>query len=100
MTETDDAWKSDWRETWDDVRRRVDRFLSWLVQQHQNNVVVVTHGVWIEALLRTYAPHVLGKERRVYNTDAYACQCVSSNGTFSRIQQVRQIVDGGSINNR
>ena len=99
MTEHDDAWKSDRRETWDDIGLRVHRFLEWLVVQPQpqhlaraaDNVVVVSHGVWIETLLRNHAPDLLGRDRRVYNTDAFACECVSANGVFVRIQNVRQI---------
>ncbi len=98
MTETDEAWKSYHRESWNDVKQRVDQFLAWLVQQPQTNVVVVSHGVWIETLLRTYAATVLGDERRVYNTDALACHCVSSNrGEFLRLRTVQQICKGGAV---
>ena len=94
MTESDDLWRVDRRERWDEVGLRVRRFLAWLVlPQHYatDNVVVVSHGVWIEALLRSHAPDALGHDQRVYNTDAFACECVSTNGAFVRIQNVRQI---------
>jgi len=53
--------------------------------------VVVSHGVFIEYLFRLYLPDILG-ERRVYNTDSFACQCVStSDGRFVRFQNGRQI---------
>ena len=107
MTEHDDAWRGDRRETWDDIRVRVHRFLAWLVVQHYSDprpqshhvnaaaaavvIVVVSHGVWIETLLRKYAPDVLGRDKRVYNTDAFACDVVSTNAVFVRIQNVQQI---------
>lgn len=99
MTEQDDAWRMDWRETWDDVRDRVRYFVEiWLVQQPQNNIVVVSHGVWIEALLRQYVPRFLEGGKRVYNSDAYACQCVSRNNTFIRMEYVQQICGSESAN--
>ena len=91
MTEHDVQWSPTSRETWDDIRIRLDRFLAWLVLLPQNNIVVVSHGVSIEFLLRTYLPELLG-DQRVYNTDAFACQCVSnSQGLFVRFQNGRQI---------
>jgi len=90
MTEHDDAWSPTWRECWDDIRIRLDRFLAWLVRQPHTNIVVVSHGVSIEFLFRTYMPELLG-ERRVYNTDAFACHCVSSQGYFVRLQNGQQI---------
>lgn len=94
MTESDEAWTEDRRETWDDIAGRVRRFLAWLVawRQSADNVVVVSHGVWIETLLHLQAPNVLGRsDRRVHNTDAYACECVSTGGSFLRLQNNHQI---------
>ena len=88
MTEEDTWWRSDRRETWDDIHHRVKRFLAWLVEMPQNNIVVVSHGVWIEALFRS---HGVELNTRVYNADAFACECVSIKGVFGRIQGVRQI---------
>lgn len=91
MTEHDVQWSPTSRETWDDIRIRLDRFLAWLVRAPQTNIVVVSHGVSIEFLLRTYLPDVLGNQR-VHNTDAFACQCVSTSpGQFVRLQNGRQI---------
>lgn len=92
MTEHDVLWSPTSRETWDDIRIRLDRFLAWLVRVPQTNIVVVSHGVFIEFLFRTYLPDMLG-DRRVYNTDAFACQCVSNaqGQFFVRMQQGRQI---------
>jgi hypothetical protein len=81
--------------------------------------VVVSHGVWLETLLRLYAPeywnasNVLaatnGYPKRVYNTDAYQCEVVSrvnsssrndgAGGTFVRIQNVRQICEQHQVAN-
>jgi broad specificity phosphatase PhoE len=92
MTERDERWKPDKRETWDDVGRRIDHFLAWLVRRSEENVVVVSHGVWIEYLFRLKDPQVLQNgERRVCNLDAFACQCISRDGRFVRLQNGGQI---------
>lgn len=92
MTEEDVAWRADRRESWNELSRRVEQFVAWLVQQGGDNVVIVSHGVWIETLLRTYAPAALGRDQRVHNTDAFACHFISENGIFVRIQNVQQII--------
>lgn len=88
MTENDDRWRPDWRENWEDISRRIELFLAWLVQQSQENVVVVSHGVWIEHLFRVKAPDMLQNgNRRVHNLDSFACQIVSRGGHFLRIEK-------------
>lgn len=79
-TDDDVDWQPHIRETRNDVIRRVDNFLSWLTQQPQESIAVVSHGVWIECALLKYCPSVLefGK-KRVHNCDVY---CV--NVTFDR----------------
>jgi broad specificity phosphatase PhoE len=92
MTEEDEQWKPDRRETWDDILRRIDRFLDWLVLRREDNVVVVSHGVWIEHLFRTKYPELLENgRRRVHNLDAFACECVSLDGKFQRLEHGIQI---------
>lgn len=91
MSEYDNDWSPTSRENWDEIRIRLDRFLAWLVTVPQNNIVVVSHGVSIEYLFRTYLPNLLENERRVYNADAFACQCISTHGVFGRLQNGKQI---------
>jgi hypothetical protein len=75
------------------------------VRQPQTTIAVVSHGIWMETLLRLHAPQTMmissttsgeGPPRpmkRVYNTDAYLCEIVSRGGTFVRMQGVRQICE-------
>jgi broad specificity phosphatase PhoE len=111
MSETDEAWSVDYRETLQDIDRRIERFLNWLVslpqmdhhdhheQEQQSFVVVVSHGVWMECLLRKF--DALANGQRVYNTDAYALRlhsCVDdSNGQLvvvraSHIEQIHSSI--------
>lgn len=92
MTEHDERWKPDQRETWDDITHRVEMFLAWIVRQAANNVVVVSHGVFLEHLFRLKAPEGLERgHRRVHNLDAFSCRCVSRDGHFVRLESWRQI---------
>ena len=83
MTEEDEAWKPDRRETLDALGSRIDNFLRWLswhhlVQLHdilnisnnnanktnnannaKQHLLVVSHGVWIEYLFHKYKPEIL-----------------------------------------
>ena len=105
MTEQDEIWKPTSRESWQDLEGRIDAFFAWIVTLPEENIVVVSHGVWIEACFRRYQPSVLGS-RRVYNLDAFGMECVSttdtqqqaptaiihpSNYRFVRIQNVCQV---------
>lgn len=103
MTEEDEAWKPDIRETIHDLNKRIDGFLMWLSwnqllhsisysnngqkkdmkdhqeQKQQQNLLVVTHGVWMECLFRKLKPEILehdGKKRRVHNCDLYRLDLV------------------------
>lgn len=89
MTERDEAWRPDDRETSSDVNRRVRRFMDWLVTQDAERVVVVSHGVWIECLLRNLGAFADGQ--RVYNTDAYAMKLHTKDGVFQRASEIGQI---------
>lgn len=91
MTENDDAWSTDHRESWSDIQTRVDAFLQWLVQRPESVVAVVTHGVWMETLFRSHAPAVLQNGTRVHNCDVYACLVRSENGSFIKIDRTQHI---------
>lgn len=85
LSEEDEAWKSDKRETIENVEYRVDHFLKWLSWNQlvsadkstgtNANVescatLAVSHGVWMECLLRKYCPSIMeGGTRRVHNCD-------------------------------
>jgi broad specificity phosphatase PhoE len=90
MTESDESWKEDQRESWESVEDRVQKFLRWLVQQPQDHVAVITHGVYMECLLESTCPGSL-EGRRVYNCDAYACECRSAYGLYVSIDNVRPV---------
>jgi broad specificity phosphatase PhoE len=123
MSERDELWSSERRETIADVQRRIQDFLSVLIALPEpvastttdanGNVVfiVVTHGVWIETLLRVHqAPyHLLYTEtphppaganaatppvavpKRVYNGDAYYCECISSSSSPNQPRQLQRM---------
>jgi Histidine phosphatase superfamily (branch 1) len=90
MTEDDELWKPDQRETLEMVHERILDFMAWLVQQPQNHVVVVTHGVFMECCLEYLCQGCL-EGKRVYNCDAYASECQSSHGAFVSLHSVRHI---------
>jgi Histidine phosphatase superfamily (branch 1) len=111
MSEDDTAWQADSRESWHNVAQRVTQFLDWLVRQPQTTIAVVSHGIWMETLLRLHAPQAMmmpsntsgigppPAAKRVYNTDAYHCEIVSRGGTFVRMQGVRQICEQQQVAN-
>jgi Histidine phosphatase superfamily (branch 1) len=110
MSEDDTAWQADRRESWHNVAQRVALFLDWLVRQPQTTIAVVSHGIWMETLLRLHAPQAMmipcattgqgpPTTKRVYNTDAYHCEIVSRGGTFVRMQGVRQICEQQQVAN-
>jgi hypothetical protein len=87
MPDNDVYWTSHTRETCDQLSLRIDEFLHWLVQQNEQSIVVVTHGVFLEVLLEMYLPQMLQsghgssggmrERRRVHNLDTFVCLCVS-----------------------
>jgi broad specificity phosphatase PhoE len=92
MTEVDAAWRPDARENMADVQRRISSFWDFLVQQPEKSVVVVTHGVWMEACIHQYCAEALDHgRRRVYNCDMFAMECRSQNGKFLSVANARQI---------
>lgn len=94
MAEQDEAWSPTKRETLQDVERRIGRFWNWIVSERVDRVVVVSHGVWIECLLRKLG--ALPDGQRVYNTDAYAMKIHSKDGTFLRASEIGRIYSGMS----
>lgn len=90
-SEDDIDWQPHIRETRDDVVRRIDNFFTWLTQQPQQSIVVVSHGVWIECALLKYCPQVLefGK-KRVFNCEAYVAH-LAYNGDQLTLNDVEQI---------
>ena len=90
MVDGDIYWKETEREPWGDVHSRIQRFFSLLVNRPETNIVIVTHGVWIESCLNMLRPETLG-DRRVYNLDAYTCTCISHDGRFLRLDNVQKI---------
>ncbi|GAX11140.1 hypothetical protein FisN_9Hu231 [Fistulifera solaris] len=91
MTEHDDDWNEDRRENFADVNARVDRFLAWLVHRPESQIVVVTHGVWMESLFRVHCSTALREDQRVHNCDAFACEIVSKDGVFQQIGRTQHI---------
>ena len=92
MAEMDEAWQEDARETIRDLGLRISIFLNLLVGRSESNVVVVTHGVWLEECFRLHCPKVLENgRRRVYNCDMFVFDCVSQNGNFLRLENPHQI---------
>jgi len=82
LTELDNDWQPDKRESREDVIRRISNFFHWILQQPHNNIAIVTHGVWMECALLEYCPEVLGfGKKRVYNCDVYGgCLSLDGNG--------------------
>lgn len=100
MTESDEKWKPDRRESFQDVYNRIDSFLLWLTwvglqklhsQKDTNSnenlenetelknlqqFLIVSHGVWIECLFNKYFPQILCGGKRVHNCDLYRAEVV------------------------
>jgi broad specificity phosphatase PhoE len=92
MTEADELWHPRQRETMHHMANRITTFMNTLVQQSASNIVVVSHGVWIETLFAMLAPEVLDHgKKRVHNCDMFEAKVVSVNGQFSRLQNARKI---------
>jgi len=91
MPTEDESWTLTSRESVTDVVNRANQFLQWLAQRPETNVTVVSHGVWIECCFYAHCPQALPKGDRVRNCDLFAGECISVNGTFQRLQNVRRI---------
>ncbi|KAL3798305.1 hypothetical protein ACHAW5_010642 [Stephanodiscus triporus] len=80
LTENDDDWRPDNRETRGDVSRRIKNFFVWLMKQPHSNVAIVTHGVWMECALMNYCPEALEfGTKRVFNCDVYSGKLIRSS---------------------
>lgn len=77
VTEFDDSWKPDVRESISNVMNRIERFFQWLSHRSEKVVAIVSHGVWIECCLYKYYPSALDGGRRVYNCDVCECDFVT-----------------------
>ncbi len=92
MTENDDAWSPFRRENITDIQFRINLFLQQLCERQENNVVVVSHGVWIECCLQAHYPEALDHgKKRVHNCNVFIGECVSQDGEFLRLQNVHRI---------
>lgn len=92
MPVDDEDWKLAERESVTDVVQRVNRFLQWLIStRSETNIVVVSHGVWIECCFYAHCPDALKNGDRVRNADLFYSECVSQNGQFQRLENVRRI---------
>lgn len=94
MTENDDAWSPVRRETVKEIQQRIAHFMEILSQCKETNIVVVSHGVWIESCIKMYCPQALtinGVQQRVQNCNVFVGECVSREGKFVRLQNVRRI---------
>ena len=87
----DDDWKPDRRENYNNVIARVNHFLRQLVKRPEQNIVVVSHGVWIECCFYAHFPSALANGDRVRNCDMFAAECISVDGNFDSLQNVRRI---------
>jgi len=88
----DDDWQPDTREHFRDVMERVNQFLnSQLTKRPENNIVVITHGVWMEICFQVHFPSVLANGVRVRNCDLFAADCISVDGNFQSLENVRRI---------
>jgi broad specificity phosphatase PhoE len=90
MQEVDD-WQPDKREHFRHVIARVNHFLNTLIKRPEDRIVVVSHGVWIECCFHLHAPSVLQNGSRVQNCDMFVAECISKNGSFISLQNVRRI---------
>jgi broad specificity phosphatase PhoE len=91
MTEEDEGWRSDERENYKDVVQRVNQFLDKLVKRPETNIVVISHGVFIECCFYTHFPDALIGGDRVRNCDLFATECDSVDGVFTSLRNVRRI---------
>lgn len=92
MSVEDNDWKLEERESIPDVVNRVNQFLQWLIStRSETNIVVVSHGVWIECCFYAHCPQALQNGDRVRNGDLFYSECVSVHGQFQRLENVRRI---------
>ena len=94
MTEDDEAWNPNERESFKDLNKRIDNFLLWVSWNqllHDTNkstlseksdgkhhLLVVSHSLWIECMLGRYKPEVLNDGKRIHNCDLYSADLICS----------------------
>jgi broad specificity phosphatase PhoE len=87
MPNEDEAWKLTERESIPDVVHRVNQFLQRLICRAETNIVVVSHGVWIECCLRVrlvftkWHAHGNGVHRLDFATSPEHCTMKASAGS-------------------
>ena len=91
ISQEDELWSPNTRETRADVVDRVHSFFDWAMHQPQNCIAVVSHGVWIECALMEFCPKVLNYgDKRVYNCDVY-CGTLSCDNRGVALKDVQQL---------
>ena len=91
MSDLDEQWSESSRGTLDDVVKRVDDFLQWIVRRNESHIFVVSHGVWIESCFRAHFPDVLKGGQRVYNCDCFIGEVISREGKFLQLEKLRKV---------
>ena len=80
MTELDELWTPQSRETVDEVVKRANQFFTYIMTTNDvsigDHVLLVSHGVWIECCLQAFCKDALKNGRRVYNCDVYRGELV------------------------
>jgi broad specificity phosphatase PhoE len=108
MTEEDECWKPNRRESLHDIEERIDYFLFWLSKNHKQcigypegsspKLLIVSHGVWMECLFRKYFPSVLEGGKRVYNCDIYKADVTGFwSGTNENLTYMNSAIDSVSF---
>ena len=93
MTEDDEAWNPNERESFKDLNSRIDNFLVWVSwngllennksilnekKDEKQHLLVVSHSLWIECLFERYKPEVFNGGRTIHNCDLYSAELVCS----------------------
>lgn len=89
MTEEDEAWSPTSRESVIQLQQRISLFLDYIAKLPQTNIVVITHGVFIEVLLESNCPEAIPNGQRVDNCDTIIGDCLSENGIYKGLQGMR-----------
>ena len=88
MPEHDELWHPSQRETWQELTARVVSFFDWLSQRPEQNIAIVSHGVWIEACVYAYSPETLAGGKRVYNCNVFGGKFDSVSKSFCSINRI------------
>jgi broad specificity phosphatase PhoE len=86
MKESDEALSPKSRETMQQLRDRIKSFLEALVQRPKTNIVVVSHGVFMETLFHVFCPEALDHgRRRSYNCNVFVLFVVRNASVVVKI---------------